>query len=112
MAASELCEAARKLQLHVAISWQLPQATPAQTALTAFDSLTSFLAEAVHERAAMTVHVTMAAARVTFLLEGDVPWLGRWQQRWLQDHMDSRFTCKDLGFALSIACVLRQEEGE
>lgn len=112
MAASELCEAARKLQLHVAISWLLPQVIPAQTALTAFDSLTSFLAEAVHNRATMTVHVSMAATRVTFLLEEAASWLGQWQKIWLQNHADSCFTRKDLGFALSIACILQQEKGE
>lgn len=73
MALSEICSALRAFRLHVAIDWKLP----AQTALLAFDALTTFLAEAARSWAAEDIYVTMAEARVTFLVEQQGAWLAR-----------------------------------
>lgn len=107
MASSELCAAARLLDFHVAVSWQLPEALPAWQALMAFDALSSFLAEAAHGGTAMTAYVTMNEAHVTFLLEEAVPWFQGWRERWQDKHAKSELQYKELGFAVSICCPLQ-----
>ena len=78
MASSEICSALRAFRLHAAIDWKMPDEMPAQTALLAFDALTTFLAEAARSRAVEDIYVTMAEARVTFLFEQQGAWLARW----------------------------------
>ena len=109
MASSEICSALRAFRLHVAIDWKMPDEMPAQTALLAFDALTTFLAEAARSRAAEDIYVTMAEARVTFLVEQQGAWLVRWQALWHEGHAASQIAVKDLGYAVSVDCSLTEE---
>ena len=109
MASSEICSALRAFRLHAAIDWKMPDEMPAQTALLAFDALTTFLAEAARSRAAEDIYVTMAEARVTFLVEQQGAWLVRWQALWHEGHAASQIAVKDLGYAVSVDCSLTEE---
>lgn len=109
MASSEICSALRAFRLHAAIDWKMPDEMPAQTALLAFDALTTFLAEAARSRAAEDIYVTMAEARVTFLVEQQGAWLARWQALWHEGHAASQIAVKDLGYAVSVDCSLTEE---
>lgn len=109
MASSEICSALRAFRLHAAIDWKMPDEMPAQTALLAFDALTTFLAEAARSRAVEDIYVTMAEARVTFLVEQQGAWLARWQALWHEGHAASQIAVKDLGYAVSVDCSLTEE---
>ena len=77
--------------------------------MLAFDALTTFLAEAARSRAAEDIYVTMAEARVTFLVEQQGAWLVRWQTLWHEGHAASQIAVKDLGYAVSVDCSLIEE---